>query len=122
VRAQPYDSRARPGARAGAGHPGLSGGHGAGEPEPATPEIAALREAPRDWQLLDAATDRVPGTGAERAERELLAGRQPKQHVVVAVIDGGVDTGARRPPGQPLDEPEGGGGKRQGRRRQRLRR
>jgi subtilisin family serine protease len=63
------------------------------KPEPATPEIAALREAPRDWQLLDAATDRVPGTGAERAERELLAGRQPKQTVVVAVIDGGVDTG-----------------------------
>src|SRR5690606_9804565 len=32
------------------------------------------------------------GTSAERAYRELLAGRQPARTVVVAVIDGGVDT------------------------------
>ena len=53
---------------------------------------APLREAPRNWQLLDEAADNVPGISALRAERELLAGRTPKRTVVVAVIDGGVDT------------------------------
>src|SRR5690349_13396095 len=53
---------------------------------------AALKEAPRNWQLLDPATDHVPGISAERAVRELLAGKQPRRTVIVAVIDGGVDT------------------------------
>lgn len=63
-------------------------------PEPAAPATGALviREAPRNWQLLDEAADRVPGISAQRAMRELLAGKQPKRTVVVAVIDGGVDT------------------------------
>ena len=66
-------------------------------PAPAPTDTASgpaftLREAPRDWQLLDPATDHVPGIAAARAERELLAGRQPKRTVIVAVIDGGVDT------------------------------
>jgi subtilisin family serine protease len=60
--------------------------------QPAPPAPAALTEAPRDWQLLDASTDRVVGTGARRAERELLAGKQPRRTVVVAVLDGGIDT------------------------------
>ncbi|HET7457297.1 MAG TPA: S8 family peptidase [Gemmatimonadaceae bacterium] len=51
-----------------------------------------LSEAPRNWQLLDEGADHVPGISAERAMRELLAGRQPKRTVLVAVIDGGVDT------------------------------
>jgi subtilisin family serine protease len=58
----------------------------------AAPPATAPTEAPRDWQLLDAGTDRVPGTSARRAERELLAGRRPGRTVVVAVIDGGIDT------------------------------
>lgn len=45
-----------------------------------------------DWHLLDPATDSVPGTGAARALRELLATRRPQREVVVAIIDGGVDT------------------------------
>ncbi len=49
-------------------------------------------EAARNWQLLDEASDHVAGISAERAYRELLAGKQPKRTVVVAVIDGGVDT------------------------------
>jgi len=63
-------------------------------PAPAAPApaTAALKEAPRDWQLLDDSIDHVPGISAERAERELLAGKQPKRTVVVAVIDGGIDT------------------------------
>ncbi len=50
-----------------------------------------LAEAPRDWQLLDV-SDRVVGISERRAERELLAGKQPKRTVLVAVIDGGIDT------------------------------
>jgi hypothetical protein len=57
-------------------------------PKPFTP----LTEAPRDWQLLDVGTDRVVGISERKAERELLAGKQPKRTVLVAVIDGGVDT------------------------------
>jgi subtilisin family serine protease len=44
------------------------------------------------WQNLDLDLDGVPGTSADRAIRELLAGRTAQRTVVVAVIDGGVDT------------------------------
>ena len=56
------------------------------------PSFTPVDEAPRDWQLLDASTDRVVGVSARKAERELLAGKQPKRTVLVAVIDGGIDT------------------------------
>ena len=59
---------------------------------PTAPPVPALDSAPADWQLLDAATDGIQGTGARRAVRELLAGRKPARTVVVAVLDGGVDT------------------------------
>ena len=60
---------------------------------PAPNESAApLTESPRNWQLLDETADRVPGISSERARRELLAGRQPARTVLVAVIDGGIDT------------------------------
>ena len=59
---------------------------------PAAPRtFTPLAEAPRDWQLLDV-SDRVAGISERRAERELLAGKQPKRTVLVAVIDGGIDT------------------------------
>lgn len=51
-----------------------------------------IREAPGNWQLLDDSTDHYPGISLLRAQRELLAGKVPKQSVIVAVIDGGVDT------------------------------
>ena len=57
-------------------------------PEPPAP---VLREAPLNWHLLDP-TDGVPGISLLRAERELLADRQPQRTVLVAVIDNGVDT------------------------------
>ena len=61
-------------------------------PAPAPgPAVAPLRDAPLNWHLLDAA-DRVPGISLIRAERELLAGKQPRRSVIVAVIDNGVDT------------------------------
>ena len=59
---------------------------------PPPPAPATLTEAPRDWQLLDATSDRVVGTSARRAERELLASRKPARPILVAVIDGGIDT------------------------------
>lgn len=45
-----------------------------------------LETLPADWHLGD------QGIALRRAERELLAGRTPQRTVVVAVIDGGVDT------------------------------
>src|SRR5438045_4160999 len=64
--------------------------------QPAAPVGAipavTLSEPPRNWQLLDAGLDRVPGISAERAINELLRGKSPKQTVLVAVIDNGIDT------------------------------
>jgi subtilisin family serine protease len=53
---------------------------------------ATVPEAPRNWQLLDESTDHIPGISVERAYRELLAGKAPKQTVLVAIIDNGIDT------------------------------
>ncbi|MCC5937163.1 MAG: S8 family peptidase [Lunatimonas sp.] len=47
-------------------------------------------KAPKDWFLMDPADDGVIGTGAQKAH-ELLKDKQPKQTVIVAVIDSGVD-------------------------------
>jgi subtilisin family serine protease len=51
-----------------------------------------LAEPPRNWQLLDEATDHIPGISAQRAMTELLAGKSPKRTVLVAIIDNGIDT------------------------------
>jgi len=64
----------------------------ASSPTPTQPPVPSFTAPPADWQLLDASADGVQGTGARRAVRELLAGRKPSRTVVVAVIDGGVDT------------------------------
>ena len=58
-------------------------------PAPASPTIT---EPPNDWHLRDATADRLPGISLLKAEKELLAGRQPKRTVVVAIIDSGIDT------------------------------
>ncbi|HET7274238.1 MAG TPA: S8 family peptidase [Longimicrobiaceae bacterium] len=61
-------------------------------PPPAAPEPdAVLAAAPANWWLLDEAADGVPGISAARAYDALLAGKEPGQTVVVAVIDSGVD-------------------------------
>lgn len=54
-------------------------------------QAAMADTAPANWHLLDPGADRFPGIAAERAYRELLAGRQPRDTVVVAVIDSGVE-------------------------------
>ena len=53
--------------------------------------MAASDTAPANWWHLDAAADRIPGISADRAYRELLAGRAPRDTVVVAVLDSGVE-------------------------------
>jgi subtilisin family serine protease len=59
---------------------------------PAAPATADTATLPKNWQLLDEESDHWPGIGSERAMRELLANIQPRRAVLVAVIDGGVDT------------------------------
>jgi subtilisin family serine protease len=56
------------------------------------PPPARADTARADWQRLDYDTDGVMGVGSDRAIRELLASRPPQRRVLVAVIDGGVDT------------------------------
>jgi len=63
---------------------------------PPPPPPASADTARSDWQRLDYDMDRVMGVGSERAIRELLDSRQPKRRVVVAVVDGGVDTAHTR--------------------------
>ncbi len=60
--------------------------------EPTVVPKAAVDTPPSNWQLLDEANDHLPGISVLRAERDLLAGKTPRQTVLVAVIDGGVDT------------------------------
>src|SRR5579863_1920274 len=60
-------------------------------PAPTTAPSSGLSSAPDGWQLMDESADHVPGISVGKARRELLAGKTPKT-VVVAVIDGGVDT------------------------------
>lgn len=61
-------------------------------PAPVPAPDAAGRANAADWHLLDPATDGIAGAAVRRATRELLAGRTPPRQVLVAVIDGGVDT------------------------------
>jgi subtilisin family serine protease len=61
-------------------------------PPTTTPPAAGPREAASNWHLLDETADHTVGISLGRARRELLTGKQPKRTVVVAVVDGGVDT------------------------------
>jgi len=62
-------------------------------PAPAAqvPRPDTLSAAPENWWHLDLDEDRIYGLSANRAYRELLAGRSPERTVVVAIIDSGVD-------------------------------
>ncbi len=46
---------------------------------------------PKNWHLLDLKTDGVRGIGIEKAYTTLLKGKAPKEKVIVAVIDVGMD-------------------------------
>lgn len=45
----------------------------------------------RNWHNLDWATNQVNGISTDKAYRELLANKQPRKQVIVAVMDSGVD-------------------------------
>jgi subtilisin family serine protease len=88
------------------------------QPAPASPD-EALGLPPANWWFQDQAGGRFPGTGAERAYRELLAGKQPRQPVIVAIVDTGVDiehedldgvvwTNEREIPGNGVDDDRNG--------------
>ncbi|HEX2204280.1 MAG TPA: S8 family serine peptidase [Longimicrobium sp.] len=59
-------------------------------PAPADATMAGS-EPPANWWQLDPATEAFRGIGADRAYRELLAGKEPRREVVVAIIDTGVE-------------------------------
>ncbi|MGV3710157.1 MAG: S8 family serine peptidase, partial [Gemmatimonas sp.] len=59
---------------------------------PAIPTLKSLTSAPDNWHRLSPDQDGVFGVGSERALSELLQGKAPARRVIVAVIDGGVDT------------------------------
>jgi len=54
--------------------------------------LKSLTAAPDDWHRLSADKDGVFGVGSDRAIAELLQGKAPARRIIVAVIDGGVDT------------------------------
>lgn len=52
----------------------------------------SVQETPKGWHLLDSKENGYYGISLEKAYQTLLKGKQPKQQVIVAVIDSGVDT------------------------------
>jgi subtilisin family serine protease len=88
-----------------------SGPATASAPEPAPVPTPAAGKVPVNWHLLDATANGFPGISLLRAERELLAGKQPTRTIVVAVIDNGMDTthAALRPHlwSNPKEQPNG---------------
>jgi subtilisin family serine protease len=58
---------------------------------PLRAQAAMPDTAPANWHLLDVTAERVPGISAERAYRELLSGLRPRDTVVVAIIDSGIE-------------------------------
>ncbi|WP_083326252.1 S8 family peptidase [Hymenobacter coccineus] len=92
----------------------------AATPPPATvlPGPTAAEAAAAQWYLKDPKLDGVPGVGDTRAYAELLKNRAPTA-VIVAVIDGGIDTAhvdlkpilwtnAKEIPGNGLDDDKNG--------------
>ena len=52
----------------------------------------SVKEVSKGWHLLDLKQDGVYGIGVEKAYETILKNKKPKQLVIVAVIDSGVDT------------------------------
>jgi cell wall-associated protease len=52
----------------------------------------SIKEVPKGWHLLDSKQDGFYGIGVEKAYSTLLKDKKPKQEVIVAVIDSGIDT------------------------------
>ncbi len=54
--------------------------------------VDSLNKKYLNWQNLDWKTDKVAGVSVEKAYNTILKGKTPKKKIIVAVIDGGVDT------------------------------
>lgn len=52
----------------------------------------SVKDVPKGWHLLDQAQHGVYGIGVEKAYETILKNKKPKQQVIVAVIDSGIDT------------------------------
>lgn len=52
----------------------------------------SVQETPKGWHLMDSKENGYYGISLDKAYQTLLKGKQPKQQVIVAVIDSGVDT------------------------------
>ncbi len=52
----------------------------------------SLKEVPKGWHLMDIREDGVYGIGVEKVYSTLLKDKKPKQEVIVAIIDSGIDT------------------------------
>lgn len=61
------------------------------EQQQKTVDFSTLLEPPQDWHHLDEEESQFRGISSQRAYENLLKGKSPKEEVVVAVIDGGVD-------------------------------
>ncbi len=61
------------------------------EPEIETTNLPVELTATEDWHLTTPEYDPYIGTGIEMAYQELLANKEPKQEVIVAIIDSGTD-------------------------------
>jgi subtilisin family serine protease len=53
---------------------------------------AAVKDTPKAWHMLDYQSDGIYGVSVEKAYQTILKDRKPKQMIIVAVIDSGVDT------------------------------
>ncbi len=54
--------------------------------------VKAEKEVPKGWHMLDQQKEGFYGIGVEKTYQTLLKDKKPKQVVIVAVIDSGVDT------------------------------
>ena len=60
-------------------------------PPQKTVDFSSIDQPPKDWHHLDESQTQFRGISSERTYRTILKDKKPKQEVVVAVIDGGVD-------------------------------
>lgn len=61
------------------------------EQQQKTVDFSTLLEPPQDWHHLDEEESQFRGISSQRAYEILLKDKSPKEEVVVAVIDGGID-------------------------------
>jgi len=61
------------------------------QPDTTTERAERPAEAPQDWYHLDRERRRIPGLATRTAYESILADRSPRDTVIVAIIDSGID-------------------------------